>query len=154
MIDLKEISSVVSKYAPLLGSIISTANPMAGMVVSLIASLFGANKQDPVDIISKIKDDDNAAEKLKELELEHQDVLSNNNLSDIESARNREVETTKITGKRDYVMETIAILVIVFTFLLVGIMFFYPEKISNNAIVNIISGSIMSAFMVVIKYYF
>ena len=154
MINLKDISNVVSKYAPLLGSIISTANPLAGMVVSLIASVFGANKDDSSDIINKINSNENAAQKLKELEIEHKNLLSNNQLKDMESARDREIETTKITGKRDYVMETIAILIIVSTFSLTALMIFYPNQINNNTIINIFSGNLMAAFMVVIKYYF
>lgn len=154
MIDIKDIGSIVGKYAPLLGSIISTANPLAGMVVSLIASVFGANKDDPSDIINKINSNENAAQKLKELEIEHQNLLSNNQIQDVENARTREIETTKITGKRDYVMETIAILIIASTFFLTGLMIFYPNQINNNTIINIFSGNLMAAFMLVIKYYF
>jgi hypothetical protein len=156
MIDLRDISAVVGKYAPLLGSVISTANPLAGMVVSLIASVFGANKDDPNDIINKINSSENAAQKIKELEIEHKNILSNNQLSDVQSARNREVEITEKTGKRDCVMQIIAILVVIFTFLTIAIIFFHPDNLSNNSIamVNIISGSIISAFMLIIKYYF
>lgn len=154
MINLQDISNTVSKYAPLLGSIISTANPLAGMVVSLIASVFGANKDDPNDIINKIGSDENAAIKLKQLEIEHQNVLSNNQLSDVESARNREIEITKTTGKKDYVVEVIAILIIICTFFMVGLMIYYPDQLNKSNIISIFVGNLMAAFMLVIKYYF
>lgn len=154
MIDIKDISSVVSKYAPLLGSIISTANPLAGVVVSLIASVFGANKDDPSDIISKINSSENASQKLKELEIEHQDILSNNQLSDVESARNREIEITKITGKKDYVVDIIALLIIICTFLMVALMILYPDQLTKSNVISIFVGNLMAVFMVVIKYYF
>ena len=154
MINISDINALVSKFAPLLGAAISTANPLAGMVVSLIASAFGANKDDPEDIFSKINSNENAAQKLKELELEHQNVLSNNSLSDVESARDREIETTKVTGKRDYIMETIAVLIVVLTFILIAVIYFYPGQATNGNLVNIFMGNLMAAFMVVVKYYF
>jgi hypothetical protein len=154
MINFKDISSAVGKYAPLLGSVISTANPVAGMIVSLIASLFGANKDDPNDLIEKINSDENADKKLKQLEIEHQDLLSNNKLADVENAREREIETTKITGKRDYVMQIIALLIIILTFVFVGIIFYFPGQVTTNNIVNIFIGNLMAYFTLIIKYYF
>lgn len=65
--------SIVGKSAPLLATVLGS--PLAGIALSLIASLFGADPKNIGDLVSKIQNDEEANIKLKELELKHQETL-------------------------------------------------------------------------------
>ena len=58
------LSSTISSFAPLLGAII----PAGGPIVSLVASLFGGDPEEPEQLEALIKADPQAAAKLKEVE--------------------------------------------------------------------------------------
>lgn len=70
-----DIANRVSKSAPLLGSVISSINPLAGIGISLISQVFGASKINPHDILNKIQLDPEAELKLKKIEYDHQEAL-------------------------------------------------------------------------------
>jgi hypothetical protein len=154
MINFDEVKSIVSKFSPILASAISTANPFAGMFISLIASVFGANENDSKDIVNKINSNENAYQKLKELELQHKDLLSNNYVEDKESARNREEKITEILKKRDYVMESIAVAVVIGYFAMCSITVFYSIPLADHDMLNMLFGQLMGGFMMVLSYYF
>jgi hypothetical protein len=151
---MNELSLFISKFAPFLGSAISTANPVAGMIVSLIASLFGADKNNPTDIINKINSDSNGAQKLQQLEIEHADVISNNYTADKDSARNREEKITQLLNKRDYIMEGIAVAVVVGYFAMCCLTVFYSIPLADHDMLNMLFGQLMGGFVMVLSYYF
>lgn len=78
--DLTQIRNLVSKYSPLLSSVLSKANPVAGIVVDLLATMFDANPNDNKEIYDKISGDPDVETKIKEIELKHQDSLERSNL--------------------------------------------------------------------------
>lgn len=86
--DFKAIGITVSKYAPLLGSVISESNPIAGLIVMAIAKLFNTSSN-PSEILTSIQTDPDAAIKLQQLEIEHQDALIQNQTEDRGNARKR-----------------------------------------------------------------
>src|SRR5690242_1316640 len=69
-----EIMPVVSKVAPLLGSMLGT--PLAGIALSLIAQTFGINPNDVAGISAAITGTPDAALKLKALEAQHAEALA------------------------------------------------------------------------------
>lgn len=149
--DFKDISLTVSKYAPLLGSVISESNPIAGLIVMAIAKLFNTSS-DPSAILSSIQGDPDAAVKLQQLEIEHQDALIQNQMEDHANARQREEDIIKITGKRDGILDFLAILVVVGFFFLCGLNYFI--KLADDHIVVMLIGQISSGFMLCLSYYF
>ena len=98
--------NIVEKAAPLLAEALGgPIGGIAGMLTSVIASAFGGKDTDIDDIVSKIQSDPNAAAKLKELEIKHQDFILQTkfaNLSaeyqDNESARTMEEGYEQRTG--------------------------------------------------------
>lgn len=99
--------TIIEKAAPLLAEAIG--GPMggvAGILTSVIANTFGAKDTDIQDVISKIQADPNAAEKLKELEIKHQDFILQTKAAnldaeyqDTQSARSLEENYELRTGK-------------------------------------------------------
>ena len=73
--DLKRISDLISKEAPLLGALVTIVNPTAGKLITLIGELFGGDPKNLEELANKIESDPNATAKLKELELKHEEEI-------------------------------------------------------------------------------
>ncbi len=151
MMDFKAISASVSQFSPLLGSVITEANPIAGLIIMAIAKLFNT-KANADEITQAINKDDSAAIKLQQLENEHEDALLQNQVEDVKSAREREEKIVAITGKRDWIVDVIALLVIV-GFFFICIINHFINLTDDHAIAMLI-GQVSSGFMVVLAYYF
>ena len=148
--DLKSLATCVEKYAPLLAKVIGSSNPVAGVLVSLIAKSFGASGA--INLENVINADPEAAHKLQQLEIEHQDLLISTAVADKESAREREEKIVAITGQRDWVIDTIAIIVICGFFLLCLINYFFRP--ADDHILIMLIGQASGAFVMVLSYYF
>jgi hypothetical protein len=149
--NFETIKEIVSKFAPLLGSVITEANPIAGLIIMAIAKLFGASS-DPSDIANKIANDPDAEVKLKKLELDHSLALQQNQNEDKNSARLREENIVKITGKRDWIMDFISSVVVIgFVCLCI---YSIVTDYSRNSLSGILIGHFSSAFMLCLSYYF
>ena len=157
--NLKPIGDFVLKYAPLLGGVISATNPLAGLVVTTIADMFGADSKNPEDILAKMSSDPDAETKLKQIEAEQQNVLVQARASefsasvdDRSNARGREEAVIKETGKRDWVIDMIAVIVIIGFFGLCILNYFIDLK--DDHVLIMLIGQISSGFMIVLGYYF
>jgi len=72
--DWKEVGKKIAKIgAPLLGGVLG--GPAGAGIGTLVASLFGADPDDPADVLQKMAADPEAAVKLRELELRHAERL-------------------------------------------------------------------------------
>ena len=163
----KDIGDFVKKGAPLLGT--ALAGPAGGAVGGLVASLFGGEADDPDKVMSLIQSDPDALTKLKELEMKHRERLeelsieaarvqleeSKAYLADTQSARQRETAIVQATGKKDLNLYILAWVVVGGFFLLTGMMMVIPDlNGSNNAMVNIMFGGLVSGFATVLGYFF
>src|SRR3972149_2103011 len=84
------LSEIVSKYAPLLGSVIG--GPAGGAIGALVASQFGTDPKDTDDLIKRIEGDPEAATKLMQLQLTYWTDLVKLANEDRANARNREIQ--------------------------------------------------------------
>lgn len=80
--NLLELGNLIKKEAPLLGSLISSAHPIAGLLINLIANYFKSNHYDLKDVANKIENDNNSATKLKQIEDDHQYILLQTSLAE------------------------------------------------------------------------
>ncbi len=154
--DFKTLGSVVSRFAPLLGSAISAGNPLAGVLVSLVGSMFGADAKgtDPSILISKILGDKDAEIKLKQIELDHQEALLQTEVDDRKSAREREETIVQITGRRDWLLDMIAFIVIAGYFIMCALVLFNKLNNENNQVLYMMFGQLTGGFIMVLSYYF
>lgn len=104
-----DILSTIGKVAPVLATAIG--GPVGGLVTEFVCSLLGIKHED----LPSYAADPNNAVKLQEIESQYKiqlAQLSANNFSkeieDTASARNREIEEEKITGKRDWFVPILA----------------------------------------------
>jgi VIT1/CCC1 family predicted Fe2+/Mn2+ transporter len=151
---MNELIELVTKFSPILASLLSISNPFAGVIVSAIAGKFNANRDNLQDIISKIKCDENADKKLQEIQMLHANSIANIYLADKDSAREREEKITKTLKKRDYVMEGIAVAVVVGYFAMCCLTVFYSIPLADHDMLNMLFGQLMGGFMMVLSYYF
>ena len=153
--DFSELSAIVKDAAPLLSALVSTMNPLAGFAISNIANLFGLHYADGIKpLIDKINADPDAANKLKSLELEYKQTLYNNSIQDRSNAREREIKFVDELKKRDYVMEGIAVAVVIGYFAMCSLTVFYTIPLADHDMLNMLFGQLMGGFMMVLSYYF
>jgi uncharacterized YccA/Bax inhibitor family protein len=152
--QLKTIKDFVVKFAPILGSVIETANPIAGMAIELIAHEFGADATNPNDIVDKMNADPDAKIKLQALELQHQDILAKYQADDRANARDREVEIDKITGKRDSILDLIALIVVIGYFAMCCVICYVRLDQSDHDVLYMLVGQLTGGFIMVLSYYF
>lgn len=135
------LGEIVSKYAPLLGSVIG--GPAGGAIGTLVAAQFGADPNDAEDLVKRIEGDPEAATKLMQLQLTYWTDLVKLDNEDRANARNREIQV------RDKIP---AILAIGFLFIYAGIQFYavYNADSSND----IISARVQDILMLIVAYYF
>lgn len=150
MINFAMIASLVEKEAPLLASVIGTANPMAAILVNLLLKAFGILS--PMQLPAAIDADPDAAIKLKQIEADHNDVLIQSNMNDTASAREREEDIVAKTGKRDWVLDLIAILFITFFFVICTLNYFFSIK--DDHILIMLLGQITAGVGYILSYYF
>jgi hypothetical protein len=150
MIGWDNVISTVKSVSPLLASAISSKNPVGGIALNLISQAFGANKNDPEDIINKINADPEYQLKLRKIEFEHEEALSKSELQiyktetdDRKNARDRE------TTLHDWVP----------TFLAIGFLLNYAAiqfycVMHGNTENDIISARFQDVLIMIMSYYF
>lgn len=143
-----DLANLVSKSAPLLGSLIGS--PIAGIGISWLAGMFGADPKDVKDVMDKINSDPEAEFKLRQLEMTHKEELLKiqstdyqTEVDDRKSARDRE------KSLRDKVPAILAI----------GFMVIYASIQTYCAIYgqhanDIISARLQDVLIMIISYYF
>ena len=144
---LDEIAKIVTKSAPILGSVLGS--PFASIGVSLLANLFNIDPKEKDKLLEKL-DDPTISLQLKNLENTHQETLlqliSKNyetEVDDRKSARTREITL------RDYVPTVLAL-----GFLInYAIIQFYCIT-HNNSMNDIISARFQDVLLMIISYYF
>ena len=166
--DWKDVAKVVSTAAPLLGSLLGGPQGAAvGTAIKLIASALGVGPE-PDEVMEAIKTDPDALVKVKELELKHQEELAKlaleqaklelkaelARLADVDSARRREVEVTRATGKRDVNLYVLAWTVVAGFFGLCFALMKVPLPEGSNDVVFMLFGTLATGFGMVLQYFF
>lgn len=152
---MASLANIVSRSAPLLGTVIGgPIGAGVGMVVSGIASLFGGDPGNQDDLVERIKADPDAALKLREFELQHTVDLQKVYADNVASARNREIQITATTGKRDWLMVFLAVFITVGFFAMCLIVAFTKMDKTDHDIFYMLLGGIASGFNVILNFYF
>lgn len=150
---LKSLVAKIGQYSPLLSSIVATSNPIAGLILGGLSSLFGADPTDSKDLLSKISSDDAAAIKIKQYEIEMQKVLTQSfalEVQDKANARDREIQLKDNTNRNLAYLVTIGFFAALF-------LLFYPQVQINETEQNLLSaliGMLASKWQTIIDYLF
>lgn len=151
---MSKLGNVVSAIAPALGNVLNLALPGSSLVVSALASMFGGTQDNTDDLANKIAQDPDAALKLLDYQNRHLEELQRIAASDRSSARDREKNIVQSTGKRDWVVNFIALFLVFGFFALIMIVAFTNADNSDRDILYLLTGQLSSAFLYVVSYYF
>ena len=142
---------------PLLGTILG--GPLGGLAGkaagSLIASKLGCEETElnPDMLINALADPATLAT-LKELELSHTLELESLIMQDRASARQREIEITKVTGTRDINLYIMAWILFAGFFSLLGLLMFHSLPADQSGVIYMLFGSLSTGFGSVVAYFF
>lgn len=155
--NFKPIGDAIAKYAPLLGSVISIESPLAGVLITLIGKAFNfdPHTESIQDILAKIAGDEDAETKLKQIESDYQTSIAQIQENDRANARDREETYIKLLGKRDWILDFIA-LIVVFGYLIMCTLYLI-DKLSDEAghtFYMMFGGQLTGGFIMVLSYYF
>ncbi len=153
--SLENLAKVVSKVAPILGAALSSTvvGAPVGMIISGLGALFGATN-DPADIIEKINNDPDSNLKLRQYELQHEETLYTTVTNDRINARERESNIVKSTGKRDLVLDVIALFMIFGFFAIMLLLTFTKIDPTVHDVLYLLVGQLSGSFVLVMSYYF
>ncbi len=140
---MSELATIVSKSAPLLGAALNTVLPGSSLLISGLSALFGLKGNDTDLLATTIASDPNAAEKLREFEIAHRYDLESILAADRASAREMNTQTTKATGKTDYMLHMLAFCVIgqLMAYILLG--YFIPAHFDKGVMHDLINLAMM-----------
>lgn len=167
--DLKEFGAKVVKLAPAIGgAFLGPGGAAAGMLLGTIAEAFGLKcDAKPDEVISAINADPEAQIKLRGLEVEQQNLIAQLNynreleqmkadLENVKSAREREQEITKATGKKEttlYILAWIVVTGFFASFILVVVIDMPSDDVSQTAI-SMLLGALISSYRDIMNYFF
>ncbi len=158
--------TLATKGLPLLANALTGG--AAGTVLNLVGGVLGLGGDDSDAIEKAIANNPDAIIKLKELEMTHKEELQRIALEqarldmkhdqaflqDKDSARNREIELTKSTGKRDTNLYVLAWTVVGAFFILTAVLIYHPLDNSATGYINQLFGAMATGFGLVLSYFF
>ena len=151
---MSTLTEVVGRISPVLGSLLGAFVPGGSLIVSGLAALFGVSSGSQDDIAKAIAADPDAAVKLRQFELQHQDAILDAQTKIRLGAYQREAEVVKATGHRDWVVDMLAIGTVSGFFILCLLIFFVKVDPSMAGIVNFVCGEVSSMCALVLSYFF
>jgi len=161
--DWKSVGAKIATIAPALGTAFGPLGTAGGLAIKALADAFGLKAEEvtPEKLEALLANDPEALLKLKEAELNFQlenKKLENESLkaqlSDVQNARQRQLEHEKTTGKTDKNLYFLAWLVVGGFFILVGFLMFRTLPAANVGPVNQLFGAMATGFGMVLQYFF
>ena len=158
--DWKDTIAKVTDAAPLIGSLFGAPGAAIGGIVKLVASALGvAPSEDAVE--AEIRRNPEALLKLREFEAAHRIELEKLlleteriRLADIQSARTRQTEHERATGKTDTNLYILAWTLVIGFFVLLGILMNHPLPPDQNGVIFMLFGALSAGFGQVLQYFF
>ena len=140
------------------GPLGATAGKLVG---NLVGAIFGEDEEVTPENFSSLLDNPDLVIRLKEIETTHASKLQELSieaerirLADVASARTRQVESERATGKRDINLYALAWLIVIGFFGLMGLLLWRPIPESNSQAGFMMFGSLIAGFGSVIQYFF
>jgi hypothetical protein len=163
--DWKEVAGKVMDTAPIIGSLLGgPIGGAAGGLISMIGSAFGLKPSEttPEKINAIIQQDPQALLKFKELEMNNQLELQKLALQsdqiyllDRQNARQRQVESEKATGRRDYNLYILAWVTVIGFYGLISLLIWKPmTEAATSPAVYMLFGALSAGFGSVMQYFF
>jgi hypothetical protein len=161
--EWKDLGNIVSTAAPVIGTAIGgPAGTIVGGAVSALLKAFGLTENATPDEVKKAIEQDPAAAlkltiaenefavKQRDQEIEALRVQ----LADVQSARGRQTEGEKATGKRDFNLYILAWTIVVGFFVLIVFLLEVPVPEDQSGVTFMLFGALSTGFGQVLQYFF
>jgi len=148
--------TIAGKGLPVLGNLLGgSIGEKAG---NIVAGILGC-ESDPETVSNALANNPELFLQLQKYEMDHKEELERLQiqeagiyLADVQSARQREIEGVKATGKRDWFLYALAALFVIGFFVLMALLMFRPIE-ENTSLVMVI-GALVSGVTMVLSYFF
>jgi hypothetical protein len=150
-----KILPVVSKVAPLLGSVLGT--PLAGVAISLMSQAFGVNPSDLNALNNAISESPEAAIKLKTLEYEHAETLAKIASTDYDTEvedRKDARELAKTVDYKDFLRHMAYIVTAGFFCALLLLFCPIPINPQGRELLSMLVGMLVSKWQTIIDFFY
>ena len=156
--EWKDIKSIIGSSAPIVGGLLG--GPVGGTVGTLISTILGV-EDNPEAVLNSLRTDPESYVKLKQLELNNTVKLQELKIeearliiNDMASARQRQSDSEKATGKRDYNLYVLAWTIVIGYFSLVYTLIDGNVPEDKTGVIYLLFGTLATAFGGVIQYFF
>ena len=152
------VKDAIGKTAPILGGLVGGS--VGASVGTLISSVLGVDNT-PDAVIKELQSNPTAFLRLKEIETSHRQKLEELRiesmkleLQDIASARNRQIESEKATGKKDYNLYVLAWFIVISYGFLIYTLLTTTIPRDESGVLYMLLGTLATSFVGVIQYFF
>ena len=144
-----KVFSFIKSITPELGMAISTANPAASILVSMVSRSLEADKSNPKDILNKLNSDPACSIKLRKIELDYEPEIMKINSTDYKT----EVDDRKNARQREIDLHDWVPTILAIGFLInYAVIQFYC--VTHNNTDDIISARFQDVLIMIMSYYF
>ena len=163
----QKIGDAVVDFAPGIATVLAATGigaPIAGAVgaVGALGRAFGlGSSAKPEEVLTAISADPEIRLKAMISENDHKAEMGRQELeamkaqlADVQSARSRQVESERVTGRRDMNLYVLAWTIIGGFFLLMAILLFVKIPEDSTGVIFMLFGSLSAAFGGVVSYFF
>jgi len=163
----QKIGDAVVDFAPGIATVLAATGigaPIAGAVgaVGALGRAFGlGSSAKPEEVLTAISADPEIRLKAMIAENDHKAEMGRQELeamkaqlADVQSARSRQVESERVTGRRDMNLYVLAWTIIGGFFLLMAILLFVKIPEDSTGVIFMLFGSLSAAFGGVVSYFF
>lgn len=163
----QKIGDAVTDFAPGIATVLAATGvgaPVAAAVgaVGALGRAFGLGSQaKPEEVLSAISADPEIrlkamiAENDFKAEMGRQEIKKlETELADVQSARTRQTDSEKATGKRDYNLYILAWVIVLGFFVLMALLLKFTVPPDQNGVIFMLFGALASGFTQILSYFF
>lgn len=145
----KDLIDVIQKYSPTIANVVSSVNPIAGIVFDLVGHLFNVSNGSSSDIAVAINKDPDAAIKLKEFELKHSELFQQYSLQTYQAEVDDKKSAREMNLGNTWIVHFLAI-----AYMLGFFMYVISSYFPNSGFDKGMFHDLLNVGMLIFSYYF
>lgn len=147
--DWSAVGKQVALAAPVLGT--ALAGPVGAAAGALVAAAFGVDAQPDV-VAEAVKNDPDAALKLKQIEHSHDEALRAMDIDELKAIFS-DVQNARVAFKDHWMPSVITAALFLLVSVVMGCLLFFAVPETNQRVIDLMLGQIIGAFASAIAYW-
>lgn len=145
-----DLGKTVAGFAPLLGSVVG--GPAGGAIGSVIASAFGVENK-PQAIADAVKNDPEAAVKLRKIELDNKSDLERIAM-ELAKAEIADKQNARVEHKHSYMPSVLSFMLSIVIIGIIYLLFYTPVPPESKDVLFVILGAVMKEWGSAMQFWF